>query len=276
VLELLAAQAAISLEHAHLLSKEQTARGQALEALRLREEFLTVASHELRTPMTSLSWTLQTLQGHANAPGTPAAPPANAQQLVDLAWRQAHRMNRLIRELLEVSRIQAGPLALERKPVDLAALVGDALRRCELDLVRAECRVSVRGEGQALGLWDPARLDQVIENLLSNAMKFGAGKPIEVVITQRDRSARLAIKDLGIGIAPTQRERIFERFGRAVSEEHYGGLGLGLYICQRIVQAHGGTIAVESAPGAGATFTVELPCETPPERTPAGSSRAIH
>jgi predicted ATPase/signal transduction histidine kinase len=264
VLELLSAQAAISLEHALLLSKEQAARTQAVEALRLREEFLTVASHELRTPMTSLSWTLQTLQGHASAPGAEPSP-RNAQQLVDLAWRQAHRMNRLIRELLEVSRIQAGHLALERKRVDLGGLVRDALKRFELDLVRAECAVTVSGDALAEGMWDASRLDQVVDNLLSNAIKFGAGKPIEVVISQEERSARIAIKDLGIGIAPAHQEHIFERFGRAVSETNYGGLGLGLYICRRIVHAHGGSISVVSQPGAGATFTVDLPCEDPAE-----------
>jgi predicted ATPase/signal transduction histidine kinase len=263
VLELLSAQAAISLEHALLLSKEQAARSQAVEALRLREEFLTVASHELRTPMTSLSWTLQTLQGHASGAATP---PQNANQLVDLAWRQAHRMNRLIRELLEVSRIQSGDLVLERRRVDLGALVREALKRSELDLARAECAVRVEGDARAVGMWDPARLDQVVENLLSNAMKFGAGKPIEVLISREGRSARIAVKDLGIGIDPGQQERIFERFGRAVDETHYGGLGLGLYICRRIVHAHGGSISVSSAPGAGAVFTVELPCEAPSER----------
>ncbi|HXU80328.1 MAG TPA: ATP-binding protein, partial [Polyangia bacterium] len=274
VLELLSAQAAISLEHALLLSKEQAARNQAVEALRLREEFLTVASHELRTPMTSLSWTLQTLQGHASAPGT-VSPPQNAGQLVDLAWRQAHRMNRLIRELLEVSRIQSGDLALERRRVDLGTVVGEALRRFELDLARAECPVTVKGDPRAVGMWDASRLDQVIENVLSNAMKFGAGKPIEVTISQDGRRARIAVKDLGIGIEPLHQERIFERFGRAVSETHYGGLGLGLYICRRIVNAHGGSISVESAPGAGATFIIELPCEGSTEREAGEVQRAL-
>jgi signal transduction histidine kinase len=216
---------------------------------------------------------LQTLQGHASAPGT-VTPPQNANQLVDLAWRQAHRMNRLIRELLEVSRIQSGHLSLERRRVDLGVLVRDALQRFELDLVRAECPVTVQGDAQALGMWDASRLDQVVENLLSNAIKFGAGKPIEVVISQQPRSARIAVRDLGIGIDPGQQERIFERFGRAVSEAHYGGLGLGLYICRRIVQAHGGTISVVSQPGAGATFTVDLPCEAPAERGRAEEAKA--
>jgi signal transduction histidine kinase len=262
VLELLSAQAAISLEHALLLSKEQAARSEALEAVRLREEFLTVASHELRTPMTSLSWTLQTLQGHASVPGVAPIPPG-ANPLVDLAWRQAQRMNRLVRELLEVSRIQAGQLTLERTRVDLVALVRETIHRFELDLARAECAVTVGGDARADGMWDASRLDQVVENLLSNAMKFAAGKPIEVVISRHAGAARIAVKDLGIGIAPGDQERIFERFGRAVSETNYGGLGLGLFICRRIVEAHGGTISVKSQPGAGSTFTVELPREPP-------------
>jgi predicted ATPase/signal transduction histidine kinase len=273
VLELLAGQAAISLDHALLLSKEQGARLQAIEALRMREEFLTVVSHELRTPLTSLTWTLQTLRGEASP--APIAP-VNTAQLVDLAVRQVKRMNRLVGELLDVSRIRAGGLSLELSRVDLAKLVGEVIQRLKFELDRARCTVSVAGDPVVMGLWDPERLDQLIENLLSNALKFGAGQPIEVRVSERSGSARLTIRDLGIGIDPDQQARLFERFGRAVSQEHYGGIGLGLFICRRIVEAHGGSISVVSHPGAGAAFTVELPCAGPPSGAPAGAATTAH
>jgi len=119
----------------------------------------------------------------------------------------------------------------------------------------------VRLEAQApvVGNWDKARLEQVVTNLLSNAIKYGAGAPIAINVRTFDGRARLAVRDEGIGVSPSERGRIFERFERAVSAKHYGGLGLGLYIVRRIVDAHGGQIAVESAPGAGAQFVVELP-----------------
>jgi signal transduction histidine kinase len=262
VLELLAAQAAISLEHALLLAQEKAARVQALEALRLREEFLTVASHELRTPMTSLTLNLQTLQGRAT-PGQPRPDLGGLEPVVDLACRQALRMNRLVAELLDVSRIQTGRLTLDHVEVDLVPLVRETLKRFAPELDQARCPVTLRGDGSARGWWDPARLERVVENLLSNAIKFGAGRPIEITVVQAPGLVQLQVRDGGIGIDHSQWERIFERFGRAVSEEHYGGLGLGLYICRWIVEAHGGTIAVASTPGSGATFTVELPTVRP-------------
>jgi signal transduction histidine kinase len=262
VLEVLAGQAAISLEHAVLLAKEQAARLQTLEALRSREEFLTVISHELRTPLTSLTWTLQTLQGEAGPTPQPVAAESST-QLMNLAVRQVRRMNRLVGELLEASRAQSGRLSLELARFDLAKLAAEVIERWRPDLERARCALSVVVAPPVIGLWDAERLDQVMENLLSNAIKFGTGQPIEVSLEENDGVACLAVKDRGIGIDPSKLPRLFERFGRGVSEENYGGIGLGLYISRRIVEAHGGTISVVSHVGAGSTFTVRLPCGGP-------------
>jgi predicted ATPase/signal transduction histidine kinase len=259
VLDLLASQAAISLDHALLLSRERTAREQALEALRLREEFLTVASHELRTPMASLTLTMQVMQGRASPDAKPP-PPAEVRRLLDLAARQTERMNRLIDELFDVTRIHAGQLPLVRAQVELEALVRGVIERFAPDLEHARCPVTLAVDGPVQGEWDRTRIERVVENLLSNALKFGDGKPIAIGLGLREGRARLTIEDAGIGIPAEEQAHVFERFGRAVSAEHYGGLGLGLYICKQIVSAHGGTIAVESAPGTGARFTVELPC----------------
>ncbi len=129
------------------------------------------------------------------------------------------------------------------------------------DARRAGCDVSVEAEAEVVGSWDRGRLDQVVTNLLANAIKYGAGAPIHITVRQEGGRARLIVRDQGIGVAAAERGRIFDRFERAVSSRHYGGLGLGLYIVRRIVDAHAGAIAVEGAPGAGAQFIVELPLD---------------
>ncbi|WP_437581669.1 sensor histidine kinase [Sorangium sp. So ce887] len=250
-----ARRAAIAIDNARLYSAAQ-------EAVRVRDEFLTVATHELNTPMTSLTLTLEALD-RALRSGRSRDPQAMGRQ-VDRALRQAARLTRLNSELLDVSRINAARLSLEVAEVDLVAVVHDVLARFKLDLARAGCSVSLRHGGRIVGLWDQSRIDQIVTNLLANAIKFGAGKPVEISVGEEAGTARLSVKDLGIGIDPARQEQIFERFERAVSDRHYGGLGLGLYISRRIVEAHGGSIHVESALGAGATFLVELPCAGPP------------
>jgi predicted ATPase/signal transduction histidine kinase len=251
VLELLAAQAAISLENAALLGQERVARAQALEAVRLRDEFLSVASHELNTPLSTLVLSVQTLREGGRSE-------AESARLTDLIDRQAGRLARLVNDLLDATRLQQKLLVLEREITDLSALVRDVVTRlgpqlqqarCPTELVLAPARVNV----------DRGRIEQVLSNLLSNAMKFGPGKPITVTTGTRQGRAVLSVSDHGIGIDPARQPRIFERFERGVSPRHYGGLGLGLYISRQIVDAHGGTIEVRSAPGEGATFTVELP-----------------
>ncbi|MBI5546549.1 MAG: GAF domain-containing protein, partial [Deltaproteobacteria bacterium] len=244
-------RAAIAVENALLHRETQ-------RAVRLRDEFLTVASHELRTPMTSLMLSLQNLMRGGAVP--PA--PETVKRMAGMAQRQGERLTKLIGELLEVTRLEKGLLPLELQEVELVALVREIVDRYEPELVRAGCTVSLEAAAPVRGRWDASRLEQVLVNLLSNAMKFGTGAPIEVSVRAAAGSAWLAVRDHGIGIAPDQQQRIFERFARGVSAQRYGGLGLGLYICRSITQALGGQIRVESAPGQGACFTVQLPLNT--------------
>lgn len=248
----LARRAAVAVDNAALYR-------QAQDAVRVREEFLSVASHELNTPMTSLRLNLQML---LRPPGGKAISPESRAALLARAEKQADRVVRLTSELLDVAHIQRGPPALSPDRTDLRAIVQDVIQRSEADLARVGCAVDLDGPPTE-GCWDRSRLEQVITNLLTNAAKFGAGAPIEIRVGRSGDRAWLTVRDHGIGIPPERQGRIFDRFERAVSVQHYGGLGLGLYISREIVAAHGGTIRVDSRPGEGATFTVELPCEAP-------------
>jgi len=174
-----------------------------------------------------------------------------------------------VSELLDVSRISGGRLHIEPERFDLAKLADETIERMSDEARRAGSRISFRAERPSFGSWDRMRMDQVLTNLLTNAIKYGSGNPIEVELASYGASARLIVRDHGIGIAPEHQRRIFERFERAASARHYGGFGLGLWIARQIVQASGGAIAVESTPGVGSTFIVDLPRGE--QREPPGS-----
>src|SRR5262249_49206837 len=144
-----------------------------------------------------------------------------------------------------------------------AHLVQEIIERHASELARAGSEVSLEVEGRTVGEWDPSRLDQVVSNVLSNAIKYGAGKPIDVRVKGDGAVVSVSIRDRGIGIPPEHQSKIFQRFERAVSERNYGGLGLGLWIVREIVQAHGGKVGFESAPALGSTFVIELPVSRP-------------
>ncbi|MDC3961352.1 sensor histidine kinase [Polyangium jinanense] len=250
LVEDVARRAAVAIDNARLYRKTQ-------EAVRVRDEFLTVASHELNTPVTSLRLTLQSMD-RAIRSGRSGDTQVMS-KLVERALRQGTRLARLNKALVDVSQLHGGRLPLEREDVDLATLLRNVLDQLKPELSQARCSVHIQYDHHVVGRWDPDRIEQILTNLLSNAIKFGAGKPIEIFYGEEQGIARIVVKDHGIGIDPARQERIFERFERAASE-NYGGLGLGLYISRRIAEAHGGALRVQSEPGVGSSFTLELPC----------------
>ena len=227
---------------------------EAREATRVREEFLSMAGHELRTPLTSLQFQLHSLRKRLES--------GESQKALDLLGRtaaQVERLGRLTEELLDVTRITSGRLALEPEETDLGQLVGEVAERWKDTARRAGCELRIDAPRGVTGLWDRSRLDQVATNLISNAIKFGGGKPIEIRVEPDTDRVQLIVRDYGIGISPEDQARIFDRFERAVSKQSYGGIGLGLWIARQIVDAHGGRIEVASESGQGSTFRVELP-----------------
>jgi signal transduction histidine kinase len=249
--EELARRAATAVDNAQLYLNAQ-------EAVRLRDEFLSVASHELNTPMAAMMLTLQGLTG--DVPEIEGRTDL-WRQMVILAERQGYRMSRLIGELLDATRIHRGNLPLRVEEMDLGRTVREALERYQPEISRAGCSVDLHVEAPVFGRWDPLRIEQVVLNLMSNAIKFGAHHPVEVLVEGAGGMARLSVTDHGMGIEPELQTRIFDRFVRGVSPRHYGGLGLGLYVSREIITAHGGSIAVKSQLGHGSTFTVTLPPE---------------
>jgi signal transduction histidine kinase len=234
------------------------------DALHARDEFLAIASHELKTPLTTLRLRAEALLRHRDA--SPAV--ARAAAAIE---RQVDRVDALVASLLEVSRLHESGVRLVLEDVDLAAIAHEAAIRFAGDAATAGSTIRVEGRA-SVGRWDRARVEQIVTNLLSNAVKYGAGEPILVRVAADGALARISISDGGPGIAPEQQGRIFERFERGGAPRDRGGLGLGLWMARELAGRLGGRIAVESAPGAGATFTVELPLAGPPQDPAAAAS----
>jgi PAS domain S-box-containing protein len=228
-------------------------------AVHVRDDFLSVASHELRTPVTALGLKLERLAY--------ATTPAARQQMLEATARIVRKLGRMIDDLLDVTRVRAGQLALELDDVDLSGVVEEVAARLREQATRAGSNLELALPGAVVGRWDRARLEQVAENLISNAIKYGDGHAIGVAVQATEQTARLVVSDHGIGNAPADRARIFERFGRAASSRSYSGLGLGLWITGEIVHACGGQIRVDGAVGVGSSFTVELPRKPTDGRT---------
>lgn len=266
-------RAALAVENARLYAAAQ-------QAIRVREEFLSIASHELRTPLSALELQVQSFQIQlAKQPVDLARVTAKA----DVVRRQVDRLARLISEMLDVSRIDAGRLELARDEVDLGELVREVVARFAGELERAEMTIELDAAEGVIGQWDRLRLDQVVTNLLHNAIKYGKGAPIRVTlaIDAAAGAAKLTVTDRGIGISAVDQARIFGRFERAVSSRAYGGMGVGLFIVAQILAAHHAEISVASEPGQGATFVVTLPIARPsllpdllPEATPSPPEEA--
>ncbi|WP_336242828.1 ATP-binding protein [Corallococcus exercitus] len=228
------------------------------EAVRARDDFLSVASHELKTPLAAFRLKLERLERGLDAD----ARAGMRERFLD-TQRQVQRLTSIVETLLDVSQLTAGPPLLTVEDEDLTALVTDVVARQQEELTRVGCALTLRSEGPVPVRLDRERMAQVVRSLLSNAMKYAPGKPVEVHVEQDGPHARLTVVDHGMGVRPEDRERIWERFERAVSVRNFGGLGLGLWIARQVVEAHGGSVGVSETPGGGATFTVSLPLAGP-------------
>lgn len=225
-------------------------------SLATRDEFLSVASHELRTPLMTLRLQTESLKASIHSPEG-LGPRAETKILSCL--RQLNRLERLVDDLLDVARLSEGAPRLYPEPGDLGEIVSEVVERFRGAGGDAAKTISLHIEGPIPGSWDRTRVEQVVTNLLSNALKYGLGRPIRVLVERGAERERIVVRDEGIGIASHQHSKIFERFGRAVSERHYSGLGLGLWISRQIAEALGGELTVKSELGEGATFCLELP-----------------
>lgn len=221
-------------------------------AMKLRDEFLLVAGHELKTPLTTIKLQLTSVKAAAQ-------PSVSILRKVNVVERQLTRLVQLTNELIDVTRISAGRITLNVEEVDLCKIVRDAAVQLEVDLRHSGSSLHLELPTAMVGQWDPQRIEHIVTNLLSNAIKYGEGKPISVSVEAMGGSAHLVVRDHGMGIKPEDRERVFERFERAVSPHKYGGLGLGLWIVREFCRAHNGRVRIESTPGQGSTFIVELP-----------------
>jgi PAS domain S-box-containing protein len=239
------------------LAEEQLARRAAEDAVRARDEFLSIASHELRTPLTPLQLLLESLERDLAVHDAAGS----LREKLQIASSQVHRLACLVDDMLDVSRITGGVLEIRPEVVDLTAILRNVANYFRGEATARQCDLRLRLDGPIVGRWDPLRLEQVVSNLLSNALRYGAGAPVEVAAHARGDRALLLVRDRGLGIAPEDITRIFGRFERA-SGRGYGGLGLGLYVTRQIVEAHAGNIEVTSQPGAGSCFTVDLPLST--------------
>jgi signal transduction histidine kinase len=242
-------------------------RRQALEDLKLavkaRDEFLSIASHELKTPLTALDLQIWSALGLVRGRSLDGVGQRKLTAKLQVAARQVDRLTALINNLLEVTRITSGRMRLAKRETDLAEIVRDVATRSREVLVGDTTELQVNAASAALGFWDPVLVETIVNNIVSNAVKFGAGRPVEVTVAADAELATLTVRDYGPGIEPHDQERIFERFEKAVPDHHFGGFGVGLWIARKATEAHHGRIRVSSAPGAGSTFVVELPRKTP-------------
>lgn len=245
--------AAVTAERRRLLVRERAARAEAEQAVKAREAFLAVASHELRTPLTPLELELQALLR------SPAVTDEALRRRLERAKRQSSRLARHVEALLDASRLAAGKLDLDLEPCDGRELAQEVLEQARSEAERAGSVLTFEASGPTNGSWDRHRVSQALSNLLANAIKFGAGQPVNISLKGSRERLVIVCTDRGVGIEPSVIDSIFERFERAPASRNHGGLGLGLYVAREIARAHGGDVTVESSVGGGSAFKFWLP-----------------
>jgi len=231
----------------------------AQRALRAREDFLSIASHELNTPLTTLRLQLQMAQQRMARADPLQRPLDGVARALQVSERQVVRLTRLVEDLLDVSRIKGGKLTFVFARVNVSEVVREVVDRFREQLTKAGSSVTTAIEDGIVGNLDQIRIEQIIDNLLVNAVKYAPGQPVRVSLARAGGVATLVVDDQGPGIAEDKQQTIFERFERGDASTSAGGLGLGLFIVKEIVDGQGGSIRVESRAGQGARFIVELP-----------------
>lgn len=233
---------------------------EAREAIQARDEFLSIASHELKTPLTSLLLQLESVMYSIKNDSLANFSVDKTMERLESMIGQSKRINRLVNDLLNISLITTGKMKLEKETVDLREVVSEVTDKLQA-MAKEHGSTFTIEEGEKIeGKWDKVRLEQVVTNLVTNALKYGNRKPITIQISNSNRQATLVVKDQGIGIPKDKQQAVFDRFNRASNaKKSIQGLGVGLYMVQQIVKAHGGTISVESKPNKGSTFSISLP-----------------
>ncbi|MBI2519104.1 MAG: response regulator [Bdellovibrio sp.] len=246
-----ARRAAAAVDNAKLYREAQI-------AINARDEFLSIASHELNTPLTSLLLQLQItkreLDRGQNLPGR-----ERLTEVLDISLNQANRIAKLVEELLDATRIRAGHLILNFEMVNLSEFVREVAAKFSVHLSQVGCELQYKITPEVTGWWDKSRIEQVLSNLLSNVIKYAPGKPVIMTVLGNEKTATLKVQDFGTGISKDKQAKLFHRFERMVGPENISGLGLGLYITDQIVRALKGQISIESEEGKGSTFIIELP-----------------
>lgn len=242
-----------------LLAQLQVTQGELEHAVRMRDDFMSIVSHEVRTPLNGLILETQLRKMHLARDNAAAFTLDKMKAMVERDERQIQSLIRLIEDMLDVSRIRTGKLSIRPGQFDLSRLVSTLVETFAPQISAAQSSVNLSADSPVVGLWDEFRIEQVVSNLLTNALRYGAKSPIDVSVYVEGENAIVEVRDQGIGISEENQQRIFQQFERVSAKHAVAGLGLGLFISEQIVAAHGGNITVQSALGEGAVFRVSLP-----------------
>jgi len=246
-------------EQEALLKELQSTQNELEHAVRMRDDFMSIVSHEVRTPLNGLILETQLRKLHLAKGNVAAFTLDKLSAMVDRDERQIKSLIRLVEDMLDVSRIRTGKLSIRPSRFDLVQLVSNLLESFSAQISNAESTLSFTAEGPVMGTWDEFRIEQVVVNLLTNALRYGSHNPIDVRVYCEGGQARVDVLDHGIGVSEENQKRIFQQFERVSANHVIAGLGLGLFISEQIVAAHGGSISIDSEEGKGSLFRVSLP-----------------